>query len=414
MSSELSTATVEELAERLRAEQALRDRLEAVHEAALAVTAELSVDRILQRLVQIARGLVNCRYAALGVPDGAGGLVYYDGEHPDGPDRRPPHFARFLTEGISEEEQARIGPLPRQHGILAVLLAEARPIRSRDITKDPRFGGYPAHHPVMRSFLGVPILYHGRILGSFYLTEKVAAQEFSEEDQRAIEQLAAHAAVAIANAQLYERSRELTITEERNRLARDLHDAVSQLLFSVVLEAETAAALVEHDPAAARERLRRVRDQAREALQEMRALIFQLRPPDLEADGLVPALGKHLEVLRRVRRDLEIDFTVGGERRLPAALERGLYRIAQEALYNVVKHARASRVAVELELGPDRVRLRVRDDGIGFDPLAVRHRSLGLTSMRERAEELGGRLRVASRPGAGTTVEAEAPARVEA
>src|SRR6186997_1362283 len=190
----------------------------AMSDAVLAIAAELSVEPILQKLVHAARKLADARYAAIGVPDGEGA------------------FAQFITSGMSEKLIAAMGPLPRTHGLLGAMLESPQPYRTKDLHADPRFKGWwPDQHPDMRSFLGVPIVSRSGIVGAFYLTQKRGADEFGVEDQQLIEMLAAHAAVAIENATLYERARELSIVEERNRLARDLHDSVAQKLFGVVL-----------------------------------------------------------------------------------------------------------------------------------------------------------------------------------
>ena len=199
---------------------------------------------------------------------------------------------------MSDELIASMGPLPRTHGMLGAMLEAPEPFLTDDIHADPRFRGWwPAAHPDMRSFLGVPIVAADGVIGAFYLTEKEAGPRFEPADQELIELLAAHAAIAITNARLYERSRELSVVSERNRLALELHDVVSQKLFSVVLTAEAAATLLDRDPAAARERVERVGELARESLDELRSLIDELRPPELERDGLAAALRKHVEVL---------------------------------------------------------------------------------------------------------------------
>ena len=223
----------------------------------------------------------------------------------------------------------------------------------------------------MTSFLGVPIVSAGEVVGAFYLTDKIGADEFSDADQELIELFAAHAAVAIATAGVHERSRELSVVEERNRLARDLHDAVSQTLFSLTLTAEAAAELIDRDPAAARAQLAEVGRLAAEARAEMRSLVFQLRPADLEADGLVATLRKHVEVLGRVH-PARVEMTVRGDGVPDAATQRELYRIAQEALQNALKHSGAGRITLELDLAGvgrradgDRRRRRVRSDRSG-------------------------------------------------
>ncbi len=366
----------------------LSPKLRAVSDAVLAVAAELSVDEVLQRLVDSARELARARYAALGLPDGDGG------------------FRRFLTSGMSDGLVASLGPLPRQHGVLGAMLETPSPYRTADIHEHPRFRGWwPDRHPDMRSFLGVPIVAPAGVIGAFYLTEKLDAPDFTDEDEELIGLLAAHAAIAIANARLHEQTRELTIAAERNRLALDLHDAVSQKLFGLVLSAEAARTLLERDPAAARDQVEKLQRQAQEALDELRSLVFELRPPDLAKDGLGGALRKHVELLRR-HGEHEIGLELGDEPPAEETRDAELLRIAQEALHNALRHAQAAHVTVRLSGDHDGLLLEVEDDGVGFDPDApsTRSRRLGLTSMEERAQRVGGTLEITSAPGAGTTV----------
>jgi signal transduction histidine kinase len=262
----------------------------------------------------------------------------------------------------------------------------------------------------MRSFLGVPIVAPEGVIGAFYLTQKDGAPAFGPEDQELIELLAAHAAIAITNARLYEQNRELSILSERNRLALELHDVVSQKLFSLVLTAEAASTLLDRDPPAARAQMTRLQALAREALDELRSLLLELRPPEPDRDGLCGALRKHVAVLRRVHDvaiDLDIDDGMGAG--IDKGRDREILRIAQEALHNALRHAAAHAVAVRLAGHDGRLVLEVQDDGIGFQPAddELRSKHLGLTSMEERARRLGGRLEIRSRPGAGTTVRLE-------
>lgn len=366
--------------------------LRAVSEAVLAIAGERSVEPVLQKIVDSGRSLVRARYAALGVPDGEGG------------------FSRFIVSGISDATWDAIGELPRTHGLLGTMLQDPTPIRLRDIKTHPDFKGWwPDRHPKMRSFLGVPIMTKGRIIGAFYLASKIGAREFSPNDQELVEMLAAHAAIAIENAELLERSRELTVMEERNRLARELHDSVIQTLFSAVFTAEAAAELLDRDPGLAKAEVQRLRELAQDAVREMRSLVFELRPAEIEADGLIPTLRKHIEVLRRVYGK-DIDLTVQGDRRLQLAIEREVFRIAQEAIRNAVSHSGASKISVDVSMRDSGVSLSVNDDGVGFDPSSphVRGRHFGLTTMLERAQLLGGNLRIESTPGQGATIRLEA------
>jgi signal transduction histidine kinase len=369
--------------------------LREVSDAVLAVASNLGVEEVLQRLVDVSRGLVNARYAALGLPNGEGG------------------FDQFLTAGMSVELVGQLGPLPETHGLLGAMLEARESYRTADIQRDPRFRGWwPAGHPSMRSFLGVPILAAEEVIGAFYLTDKEDAPEFSAEDQELIELLAAHAAIAVTNARLYERSRELSILDERNRLALELHDVLSQKLFALSLAAESADTLLDVDRAAARAQIDRLRELSQEALEELRYLILELRPPELERDGLATTLRKHVEVLRRVQAGVpELELELDGEPPAEADRDRELLRIAQEALNNALRHAGATRVVLRLQAANGRLVLEVRDDGIGFDPGAkgLRAQRLGLTSMEQRARRLAGRLEITSASGAGTTVRLEAP-----
>jgi len=359
------------------------DSAEALSDAVLAIAAEHAVEPVLQKLVDAARELAGARYAAIGVPDGEGG------------------FAQFIPSGMSDELIASLGPLPRTHGLLGAMLEpDAAPQRTTDIRRDPRFRGWwPETHPSMSSFLGVPIVARGKVAGAFYLTDKPGG--FSDDDQALIETFAAHAALAIENARLHERSRELSIVEERNRLARELHDAVAQKLFGVVLAAESSNALLDRDIAAAAKQMRLARELAGEAMEELRSVIDHLRPPALQDEGLAVALAKHVDVLRRAhRRAIHLD--VVGD--CPRAIEADVFRIAQEALHNALRHSGAERIEVRLRCDETGLELTIADDGAGFDASAVRSRSLGLTTMAERAKDIGGELAIDSSLGAGTTV----------
>jgi signal transduction histidine kinase len=335
--------------------------------------------------------VAGARYAAIGIPDGAGG------------------FRRFLVSGMSDELIAALGPLPRTHGMLGAMLESPAPYRTEDIHRDPRFRGWwPSRHPDMRSFLGVPIASpSGEVIGAFYLTEKADASVFDAADQQVIELLASHAAIAITNARLYEQSRELSILSERNRLALELHDVVSQKLFSLTLTAEAAATQLERDPAAARPHVHRLGVLAGEALEELRSLILGLRPPELIRDGLAATLRKEVDMLRRVHGvEIEIHADVaGGDPERDAAV----LRITQEALHNALRHGGARHVSVRAHEDDGALVVEVTDDGVGFEPdrPEVRSRHLGLTSMEERAGELGGRVEIRSAPGRGTTVRLE-------
>ncbi|MCX2971284.1 MULTISPECIES: GAF domain-containing sensor histidine kinase [Streptomyces] len=375
----------------------IRTGLAAVSAALLAMNRQLEVREVLQTIVHSARDLLDAEYAALGVPDDRGG------------------FARFVVAGVSDEQWKAIGPLPRRHGVLAAMLDDAAPQRLADVRHDPRFEGWPAAHPELSDFLGMPVADGDEVLGALFLANKRASGPgggcgFTQEDEDLLRLLAEHAAIALTNARLYERARELTIAEERGRIAHELHDAVAQKLFSLRLTAQAATALVDRDPPRAKEELRQITGLAAEAADELRAAVVELRPAGLEDDGLVATLRTQAQVLDRAHAATVV-FTADGVRALPADQEGALYRVAQEALHNALRHSDASRVAVSLRRDGRGVVLRVADDGRGFDPTAVRRagRHLGLVSMRDRAASVGGRLIVRSGPGEGTEITMEVP-----
>jgi signal transduction histidine kinase len=369
--------------------------LRAVTDVVLGLAGEPGLEPVLERLVHAVRDLVGARYAALGIPDEDG-----------------TGFDRFITSGMTDEQIEAIGPLPRTHGLLAAMLTDPKPYRTDDIRADPRFEWWPEAHPRMRSFLGVPLLFKGDIVGAFYLTDKDGG--FDDADVELVRGLAAHAAVVIENARLFEASRERSITEERSRLARDLHDALTQRLFSLNLTLEAAAATATGgDPTPTVEAIHQARGLVDSALAELRTLIFELRPPALEADGLLGALRKHAALLSRAHA---VPVTVIDARPSGAvgpSAEGELWRVAEEALSNALRHAEATGVTVTVSVeadGPDggRTVLSVTDDGVGFDPAtrAIASRRLGLVSMRERIEAVGGIFEIISAPGQGTTVRA--------
>jgi signal transduction histidine kinase len=537
-------------------------RLRALVDAGIAVTSELSLDAALQRIVEAAVSITGARYAALGVIDRSG--------------RR---LERFITTGMTAAEHARIGDLPRGHGILGVLIQDAHALRLEDLGGDPRSVGFPPAHPPMHSFLGVPILLRGVAYGNLYLTEKEGG--FSDEDEELVLLLAAQAAVAIENARLYEsatrwsrqleslndvgvalireleldrlleliasslrdliRARmvliilpdgderlrveaavgdgiegllgwsfpraaskagrvlargrservdelledpeidydsarrfaartglfvplvardqaigvivahdklgmenrfgddDLRVSEqfavraatavelservardslrrllqgqelERRRLARELHDETGQALTSILLGLKSVEEAKDAD--AMRDAASELRRLVVATLQDVRRLAVELRPKALDDFGLVPALERLVETFReRTGIDVQVETTLGDER-LPEEIETTLYRLIQEALTNVVKHAQAHTVSILLVRRSGSVSALIEDDGRGFDGAHVREDALGLAGMRERVALLGGRLTVEASAGSGTTLAVEVPLR---
>jgi signal transduction histidine kinase len=546
-------------------QQSALDRLRVLVDAGIALSSELSLDALLQQLVETAAQLTGARYAALGVIDQTGtGLE------------------RFLTTGIDAETHAAIGDLPRGRGILGVLIRDAKPLRLETLGDDPRSVGFPARHPPMQTFLGVPILLRGVAYGNLYLTEKEGGGGFTDEDEELTQLLAAQAAVAIENTRLYETStrwlrhleslneigdalagelelepllalvarrlrslinarlvlialpepgreglqiaaadgegsdayglvgmelelggsktgrvlqrgrservdsvlddpeidqqaarrmgvrsalyvplvargrpigvvvvhdrlgatasftdEDVRLTEslaaraatavelservsrdavrrvveaqelERARLARELHDETGQALTSILLGLKSLEDRA--DTADSRTAVTELRDLVVSTLQDVRRLAVELRPAALDDFGLVPAIERlrdGVEEQGGLTVDVQSPF---GDERLPSETETALYRIVQEALTNVMKHAAATRVTVRLSRSDKNVVLVIQDDGKGFEPGRARDGGLGLVGMRERVALLGGRLTVESSEGGGTLLKAEVP-----
>jgi signal transduction histidine kinase len=358
--------------------ESIGKHLLALDEAALAVSADLALAETLKRIVVAAAKLVNARYAALGVPDETGEVLI-----------------EFVTTGITPEEAARISHRPRGHGVLGVILREGVSLRLRDVRAHPRAVGFPARHPPMTSFLGVPIVHKGRRLGNLYLTDKQGAEEFTAEDQRLIELLAVHAGLAIENARLYEQVQQLRVLEERQRIGMDLHDGVIQSIYAVGLTLEyVSAQLADGDAAGARERLPTAIESLNATIRDIRSYILDLRPRHFEGDNLIEGL-KRLLAEFKANTLMIVDFIADplADRALVPEARLALFHIAQEALSNSARHSRASRMAVRLLDQGDTVMLALNDNGHGFNPEQVERRvGHGLMNMQDRVRALGGSL----------------------
>jgi PAS domain S-box-containing protein len=266
------------------------------------------------------------------------------------------------------------------------------------------------HFGYAHSWLGVPLMAKDRVIGVLRVDHEQEGR-FNEQDAQIVLAFANQAAVAIENARLYERAQILAALEERQKLARELHDSVSQALYGIALGARTARTLVERDemdPSSLAPPLDYVLALAEAGLAEMRALIFELRPESLEAEGLVTALSKQAEALR-ARHQIEVRVVLGDEPQVSLNVKEALYRVAQEAMQNTIKHAQASLVELRLETTNGWLVLEVKDNGMGFDPAQDFPGHLGLRSMRERIENQRGELTIDSAPRLGTRVLVHIP-----
>ncbi len=365
-------------------------RLAALSQAAIAITSELSLDRVLQRIADIARELIGARYAALGVADEQG------------------RIRQFLTSGLTPEQRLAIGPLPRGLGLLGVLIHEGKPLRVADIARDPRSVGFPAHHPPMTSLLGVPIKARGEVLGDLYLTDRLDGQPFTEQDEQLAILLAGHAAVAIQNARLHARLQELALHQERSRIMRDLHDGIIQSLFAIGLSVQETLHLLDTAPGEVRPRLERVVGDLDQVMADIRRYILDLDRSSQPTEGDLETRLGHLVSEFQAATPMQIQLSVApelNEAKLPGEMIEHLIQIAHEALANAVKHAHASAAAVRLERSRRGLVLTVWDDGVGFDPRARRTaQQRGLRNIHARAAALGGSLQISSEPSHGTRV----------
>ena len=368
-----------------------RRQLQALNEAGLSLAAELDSATVLQKIVGVARDVAGARYAALGIFNENGEVV------------------QFLTAGLTNEERARIGPLPRGRGLLGLLQDEQRPIRLREIASHPASVGFPKAHPPMKSFLGVPIMWRGRSVGNLYMTEKIGAEEFTQEDEEAIKTLAAQAAIAIENARLYEQVGRISVLEERQRIGMDLHDGSMQSLYGVGLLLEDVADRLPAPAEPVRAPIERAVQLLNATIADMRRYVMGLRPirgAERPLSESLPTLATQIGDQARLQVSVEVD--PDAERELDPEQREATFYVAADALTNVARHARATRASITFSRGEGEAVLEVRDDGVGFDA-ASHGPGLGLRNMRERAFVAGGRLHLSSAPGKGTRIRLELP-----
>jgi signal transduction histidine kinase len=272
----------------------------------------------------------------------------------------------------------------------------------RNVTRDAGEIG-----PDYGTWMGVPLMLGERVTGILAVVRHSAGY-YTERHAELLSAVANQAAVAIENARLFEQVRGLAALEERQKLARELHDSVSQALYGIGLGARTARTLLDRDPAKVAEPLEYVISLAEAGLTEMRALIFELRPDALETDGIVSLLDKQAAAVR-ARHGIAVHTSFGPEPEVSLSVKEMMYRVAQESLHNTIKHARASRIDLRLAEDARGVTLEIGDDGSGFDPDGHFPGHLGLRSMRERAARHAATLDIESAPGQGTRVRVFVP-----
>ncbi len=367
-----------------------RRRLEALDKATVAISQELSLERVLQIIVDSVRPLVAARYAALGIPDEHGSME------------------RFITSGMSERERLEIGLTPRGRGLLGISLRDSETVRVDDIGADPRSAGFPPGHPPMHTFLSVPVKVEGRAIGNLYLTDREDERPFDDDDERLVESFARHAGLAIHNARMHEELRQLAVLQERERIAQDLHDGSIQSLYAVSLALEDTEELMGSDPRLAVDRIDHAIEQIHGTISEIREFIMGLDPDARTAVDLLAGLTALTDEFERSTL-IEVELESDPDVPLDPDETLQLIQLTREAMSNVARHAQASKVMVNVEDRRERLRLSIIDDGRGFDttqPQRPGHH--GLTNMHARAESLGGSLAIQSDDG-GTRVVFEMP-----
>jgi len=341
-------------------------------EAMLAISSDLELPVVLHRIIQVACAQTDARYGAIG----ALGATSADGEIV---------LAEFVTEGVSAAVARRIRHPPKGLGILGHVIREARPLRLEDLGAHPDSVGFPAGHPAMRTFLGVPIRIRNEVFGNLYLTEKRGGP-FTATDETVAVALSSAAGVAIENARLHDRVQELAVLHERERIARDLHDTVIQRLFATGLGLQALSRLTGDVSVA--DKIQAAVDDLDTTIREIRAVIFELSSSERGGSScrarvlaLVAEMASALGFEPKVRFDGPVDTIVGQE------LADHLLAALRELLSNVIRHAKATRVDVRIQAGLE-VTLTVEDDGVGVRPR--RRAGLGLANLAERARALGG------------------------
>jgi signal transduction histidine kinase len=345
-------------------------------DAVLMIEAAVELPVLLRHLVEEACSLVDARYGALGVLNEA-----RTGLEP------------FITVGLGDAEEEAIGARPTGRGVLGVLITAPTSLRLADLGSHPDSYGFPPHHPPMESFLGVTVRVRSTVYGNLYLTDKIGADEFSDQDQALAEALAVAAGIAIENTRLHERVRVLSVLDDRDRIARDLHDRVIQRVYAVGMSLQGAVRLSERDQIV--ERVNKAVDDLDTTVTEIRTAIFELGNRNI-AGGLRHSV---LELTEEMTSSLgarpDVTFNGAVDNAISQRVADSLLAVLREALTNAGKHANATSYLVAISVAED-VSLEVQDNGIGIElPQAV-GTGLGLVNLRSRAERLGGTFEIES------------------
>jgi signal transduction histidine kinase len=364
--------------------------LQRLLEATLLIESKLELPQVLRHVLEEACSMTGARYGALGVLDEGKRIL-----------------AEFLTLGLSAEQERAIGPRPTGRGVLGLLIAEPTALRLRDISIHLASAGFPANHPPMASFLGMPIKVRDEVYGNLYLTEKEGSAEFTEDDVAVTGALALAAGIAIENARLHERVRRSAVFEDRDRMARDLHDTVIQRLFGLGLTLQGIA--VRLPPSASRQ-LEDLVSELDGVIAQVRSTIYELGMGDRSRGVRDDILALVSELSEVAGFEANVTFDGPLDTLVTPQLREHLLAIVREALTNVAKHAHATQASVHVDVDEATCRLVISDNGMGMGaPSSVAGGGLGLPNLRRRAEKLGGTFVVGDAPGEGTVLTWQVP-----
>ena len=349
------------------------ERLHAVIDAILTIEVDADLNHLLSTIVEQATGLVGARYGALGV-------LTDDGKS----------LSEFITVGMTAQERAAIGRFPVGHGILGAVISDPTPLRADVIADRPSTSGFPDHHPAMTTFLGVPVrLEGGLVFGNLYLCDRLDGQPFDEDDEALVDTLGRAAGLVIDRARLRMLAEEVTLSLERQRMARDLHDTVIQRLFAVGLSLQGLSSV--ELPVVSQSRIDRAIDDLDETIRQIRTTIFAITRPDGPAASSLRR--DVLEICDEVSSRLGLDVTAGLSGPIDQHVSQrtgdSVLAVLREVVTNIVRHAGAKTAQVSLSVRSGELTLTVTDDGCGIDPMQRRDGS-GLANLAARAQDLGG------------------------
>ena len=364
-------------------------KLRRVLEASLLIERDLELPVLLRHVVEEARSMTGARYAALGVLDD---------------DRTA--LSEFITVGLEPDEEARIGTRPTGRGVLGLLIAHPQPLRLANLSSDPKSFGFPPNHPPMSSFLGVPIKVRDEVYGNLYLTDKIGWSEFTIDDLALVEVLALAAGIAIENARLHQQVQVVAVYEDRDRLARDLHDTVIQRLFGVGLNLQSMAGRAPGDMSAG---LGEAVAEIDRVIDRIRATIYQLGmgAEDRGIRDQVVSLIRELSSV--VGMDVDVSFEGPVDTAISTQIAEHLTATIRESVTNIGRHAYATQASVTITIVDGECRLTVLDNGVGFHEAKGREGGLGLTNMRARAQKLDGTCAVKNVEDGGTLLTWRVP-----